>query len=1142
MEEIRDLDGAGRQQLAADIWQAWHEHQRGAVVLSGFSGVGKTDKVVRPLLTRARREQKITAYVEIPANPTNLDEELKALLIEDLRLGGASGIADACNDDATFGLALSRLLRAGAIVVLDEFQHVIDLATSKPREPIGMTLRRMAQRPADGGCLWLVLNRSIEPAWTEPFYARELPPPEKLEDIERIVLQSIDKNDADQRFPRERRLEVARRLGGNPRALRFLGNLLRRYELEELLGPPTGVPETPADGSLIDALERNLLAKATDGLSPNAHDLLKDLSVLRGSFRKDLLNAIGSDQSDVQELSEQLRDRYLLSTQSNRLELHPIAREVNALRLQADVAAWRSAHRRAGDWYARPLLAKAGNPPDDLTMALHLAGARYHLLEASAADEMRTVTQSLGAYVERQYGWTTRRAIDAAERDARIGLLDMYLEEPGPPGVEYQLALLLKERGEPADIPKALRHARLAAIDQDFHHPWSLWLKLVYSAHGPAAATKAAREAIGRVAPAKSLYSIYQLLGQFLALQGLAEEAVAALLDGAERCEGNSYRLVEEASLVAAAESSDALLLRIRDWLSTKTTLDQQVALCNVLLLESRHAWADAARAAAIARKRFGSYLTLALHEAWSWLGAGKPAQAQEALDQFPRTRPLESRAASAWVGALISLRNGEKAEATRFLSIYLGSPAPETEAGILSTLLREWDHRIATLSELNPSAGFPIMPAIVAGLAVDYRRSQYGPPVLPQHKAAFLVTTAPADGLRVLSICTEWSSGHGGLSTFNRLLCSALSVSGIRTVCLVPRMTPAERNHAAADGVELVGAAPVAGSTDEQLLARKPRLPDGFVPDIIIGHGRITGPAAMILMDNFPDAKRLHFIHTAPDELEWLKPGRDDDPGQRAEDRTQIEYELARTAYTAVAVGPHLYGQFQTELHPDREARVIRFDPGFDLGQSTLATVPPGDPWRVLVTGRLEDHLVKGLDIAARALGLASSRRAAGLASVRLVARGAPPIASAELRDMLRSWSNNPSLDVVVRPFTANSNQIDDDIRRASLFLMPSRAEGFGLAGLEAITAGIPTLVSGNSGLGRLLREVLEPDQADRIIIPMSGDDAHDSETWARAIEGALRDRQAAFLRAAEMRSLLAQQKTWRAAIVQMTAELKTA
>ena len=38
----------------------------------------------------------------------------------------------------------------------------------------------------------------------------------------------------------------------------------------------------------------------------------------------------------------------------------------------------------------------------------------------------------------------------------------------------------------------------------------------------------------------------------------------------------------------------------------------------------------------------------------------------------------------------------------------------------------------------------------------------------------------------------------------------------------------------------------------------------------------------------------------------------------------------------------------------------------------------------------------------------------------------------------------------------------------------MPSRTEGFGLAALEALSAGLPVLVSGNSGIGKALKNVL--------------------------------------------------------------------
>ena len=57
----------------------------------------------------------------------------------------------------------------------------------------------------------------------------------------------------------------------------------------------------------------------------------------------------------------------------------------------------------------------------------------------------------------------------------------------------------------------------------------------------------------------------------------------------------------------------------------------------------------------------------------------------------------------------------------------------------------------------------------------------------------------------------------------------------------------------------------------------------------------------------------------------------------------------------------------------------------------------------------------------------------------------------------------------------------------------MPSRTEGFGLPGLEALSAGLPVLVSGNSGLGEALKEV--PLGSQCVV------DSEDSKDWAREI-----------------------------------------
>jgi glycosyltransferase involved in cell wall biosynthesis len=92
----------------------------------------------------------------------------------------------------------------------------------------------------------------------------------------------------------------------------------------------------------------------------------------------------------------------------------------------------------------------------------------------------------------------------------------------------------------------------------------------------------------------------------------------------------------------------------------------------------------------------------------------------------------------------------------------------------------------------------------------------------------------------------------------------------------------------------------------------------------------------------------------------------------------------------------------------------------------------------------------------------------------------------------------------------------------------MPSRGEGFGLVGLEAITEGIPVLISSKSGLGELLRDKLPGEIVSRCVIQVSGELETDAREWAQAIEFVLLDRATAFTRAAELQKLLGNSVSW--------------
>ncbi|MEV0370504.1 glycosyltransferase [Streptomyces sp. NPDC050636] len=552
-------------------------------------------------------------------------------------------------------------------------------------------------------------------------------------------------------------------------------------------------------------------------------------------------------------------------------------------------------------------------------------------------------------------------------------------------------------------------------------------------------------------------------------------------------------------------------------------------------------------------------------------LAAGEPGIALEwvgrALDlaQHPKDKAL-----SRYNAAMAYLLEGDRETAGHQLAMAAGdlAPLPVADCEIDYLLTPQTADGTATLSqerEVDLAAAIERARTMVGVEAADRAEAADGAEGADRAQGAdtAVATSAPALApapeagteaepepeatdareprpLTVLVIATEWWSAHGGLSTFNRDLCRALAAAGAQVYCVVLAVGEGEIAAAKADGVTLLCPPLTPGAPEYVQLTRRPQLPEGTVPDLVIGHSRITGPAAELqVSDFFPDARRLHFIHMAPDEIEWHKLDRENDAARRAEGRTEDERRLGGSAHRVVAVGPRLHSRFLNELSGEGIAAPLRIDPGFDVANPTPGVPPAGRPLKVLLVGRTEDAELKGLDLAARACGrVATWREKAKVPAIGLVVRGAPKGTGTEQRKELRSWAANPKLDVVVREYSSEQERLTGDMSRASLVIMPSRKEGFGLVGVEAITMGVPTLVSEESGLAEFLREKLDGETAARVIVPMSGDDDEDTETWARAIDRVMGDLPTAFRRAAELRNALAGTATWADAAAVLLAE----
>ena len=135
---------------------------------------------------------------------------------------------------------------------------------------------------------------------------------------------------------------------------------------------------------------------------------------------------------------------------------------------------------------------------------------------------------------------------------------------------------------------------------------------------------------------------------------------------------------------------------------------------------------------------------------------------------------------------------------------------------------------------------------------------------------------------------------------------------------------------------------------------------------------------------------------------------------------------------------------------------------------------------------GDNEDFQLKGYDIAAQAIAELKD------VTYKLVFVGATSGEEEKVADLLLQQGIDCS-QLIVRCFNENREQLALLFCEVDLAIMPSRTEGFGLAALEALSAGLPVLVSGNSGLAEALKEV--PNGSNCVV------KSKDPKDWANAI-----------------------------------------
>ena len=301
-----------------------------------------------------------------------------------------------------------------------------------------------------------------------------------------------------------------------------------------------------------------------------------------------------------------------------------------------------------------------------------------------------------------------------------------------------------------------------------------------------------------------------------------------------------------------------------------------------------------------------------------------------------------------------------------------------------------------------------------------------------------------------------------------------------------LPQCSEDDKRVAATHDVHLIEAEEMPGYDPVDWLAF---VPNHHVMDCVIGHGVHLGRQVPQIRRLHHHCKWIQVAHTDPEELGMFK--NYEEAISKGEKKHQVEVKLCELSDQVVAVGPKLADAFSGYLRPSgKDQNVLNLTPGIF---SEFADVKQASEERttfsVLVFGRgdSEDFQLKGYDIAAKAI--AELKDVSQPYKLKFV--GAPSGKEEQVAEMLIQQGIGRD-QLTMRGFKERE-QLAKQFCEVDLAIMPSRTEGFGLAALEALSAGLPILVSANSGLGEALKNV--PYGAHCVV------DSEDPKEWAKAI-----------------------------------------
>jgi predicted ATPase len=339
-----------------------------------------------------------------------------------------------------------------------------------------------------------------------------------------------------------------------------------------------------------------------------------------------------------------------------------------------------------------------------------------------------------------------------------------------------------------------------------------------------------------------------------------------------------------------------------------------------------------------------------------------------------------------------------------------------------------------------------------------------------------------------LIAFASAWGSQHGGINAFNADFLAAMALAyydKMTVICVVNAAKTQEIEAAEGQRVTLLplpfkpmdahmGKAQAKAAVE--VIAKQ-----GLTYDpentIWLGHDRITGEAALAATASEGGRSAL-IHHMSYDHYEAFA-----ENAQTANEKRNHQESLFTQANILLAVGPVLRDALEDMVDGD----VNMIIPG--LAEIEPKTKAP-NTFSMFVSGRLSQDAAKvkqgQLAVAAFAQCYKQAqqqhRPESLLKRPKLLLRGVNFEGATQDNNHYSSSEQNLQkfaedyanavINIQPLPYITDRERLFKDLRSASVAAMPSWHEGFGLVGWEAIAAGVPLIISKNSGVYELIAQ----------------------------------------------------------------------